>query len=177
MSYEINTRHFTLEDELKEKLSKRLDKLERFSPRSPVSVRLTVTQEGGRFTADLAYLLKNSPLYAKAERTEPDLAAEEAIENLERQLRRLKDRLATRGRDEEGGLGAAMAAPGLLSTEGTVLEESGFQLRDLSVEAAVEIFQRSPHPFFVFRHRDSSRVAVVYRRDDGGVAVMHEVEG
>lgn len=178
MQFEFNTRHFTLEDEAKDRIEKRIAKLERYSPRTPVSMRLTITKEGPRFEADFSYYLRNTDFHAKAERTEPDLAAEEAIESLERQLRRFKDRVANRDKGEEGGagLGEAMAADSPLASAGAVLEEEGFRLKDLSVEAAVEAFQSSRHPFLVFRNRESSRVAVVYRRGEGAYGVLEERE-
>ena len=178
MQFEFNTRHFALEDESRDRIEKRIAKLERYSPRNPVSIRLTITKEGGRFEAELSYYLRNTDFHAKAERTEPDLAADEAIESLERQLRRFKDRVANRDKGEEGsaGLGEAMAAAGLLASEGAVLDEAGFRLKDLSVEAAVEAFRDSQYPFLVFRNRDSSRVAVVYRREEGTYGLLEQRE-
>lgn len=176
MQVEITTRHFALEDELKEKLEKRLAKLERYSPRSPVAVRLTITHESGRFQADASWHLRNSDFHGKGELTEPDLAAEMAIEALERQLRRYKDRVANRPKGESAGLGEAMAAAGFVETEGMVMEEAGFRLKDLSVEAAVDAFRDSPHPFFVFRNSANARVAVVYRREDGAVGLAQHIE-
>lgn len=178
MQLEFNTRHFALEDESRDRIEKRIAKLERYSPRNPVSIRLTITKEGGRFEAELSYYLRNTDFHAKAERTEPDLAADEAIESLERQLRRFKDRVANRDKGEEGsaGLGEAMAAGDLLASEGAVLDEDGFRLKDLSVEAAVEAFRDSRYPFLVFRNRDSSRVAVVYRREEGAYGILEQRE-
>jgi putative sigma-54 modulation protein len=175
MQLDITVRHFTLEDDLREKLEKRLAKLERYSPRAPVSVRLTVTHEGGRFHAEAAWHLRNSDFHAKAERTEPDLAADEAIESLERQLRRYKDRVANRAKGEESGLGEALASAGLLETSGAELVQEGFRLKDLSVDAAVEVFRESAHPFFVFRNSETSQVAVIYRRDDGGYGLLQPI--
>lgn len=176
MVFEIHNRHFNLEDELKEKLEKRLAKLERFSPRAPLAVRLTITQEGGSFSADLAYYLKNSDFFAKGQGPEPDLAAEGAIESMERQLRRYKEKLTDRGRDEEGGLGVAMSTVGAVGTEGAVREESGFQLKDLTVEGAVEAFQRSLQPFLVFREHGGAGVAVIYKREDGEYGLVRQLK-
>ena len=178
MQIEFHTRHFTLEDEAKEKIEARIAKLERYSPRHPVSIRVTITKEGARFEADLSYYLRNVDFHAKAERMEPELAADEAIESLERQLRRYKDRIANRDKGEDGGagLGEAMAAEGPLASVGSSLEVEGFRLKDLTVDAAVEAFGRSAHPFFVFRNRDTSRVAVVYQRSDGNLGVLEHTE-
>jgi sigma 54 modulation/S30EA-like ribosomal protein len=106
---------------------------------------------------------------------EPDGAAMMAIESVERQLRRHKDKVKDhRGRAEEGGLGLAMDGLGaeLLDNEGSVFEDDGFRLKDLTVAQAEEFYQDSDAPFFVFRNIDTGKVAVVYRRDDKGTGVM-----
>ena len=175
MQLEFNTRHFTLDDEIKEKVERHIAKLERYSPRNPVSVRLTITQEGGRFEADCSYYLRNSDFHGKATASEPDLAAGEAIESVERQLRRYKDRVANRDKGVEVGLGEAMASAALVETEGMVIEEEGFRLKDLPVEAAIKAVQASNRPFLVFRNSANSRVSVVYRREDGAIGLLeHE---
>jgi putative sigma-54 modulation protein len=172
MQFEFNIRHFTLDDEMKEKIEKHIAKLERYAPRTPVAVRLTLTQEGGRFEADCSYYLRNSDFHGKAVASEPDLAAADAIESVERQLRRYKDRIANREKGVDVGLGEAMASAALVETEGMVVEEEGFRLKDLPVEVAIKAVQASDRPFFVFRNSASSRVAVVYRRADGAIGLL-----
>jgi putative sigma-54 modulation protein len=178
MQIEINSRHFQLGDEQREKIEERLQKLERFSPRPPISARLTLTQEAGRFAADLAFFLKNSDFRAKAEGMEPELAADEAIESIRTQLQKHKGKITGRAKAETGGLGRAMLAEdeGLLDTEGATLQTEGFVLKDLSVEDALEIFRNSQHPFFVFRNRETAKVSVVYRRDDGDFGLLEPVD-
>ncbi len=85
-------------------------------------------------------------------------------------IRRYKDRIANRGKGEEIGLGEAMAA--FVETEGMVVEEEGFRLKDLSVEAASEAVRGSARPFVVFRNRANARVAIVYRREDGAIGLL-----
>jgi len=64
----------------------------------------------------------------------------------------------------------------LLETRGTELVEEGFRLKDLSIDAAVEEFRDSAHPFFVFRNSETAQVAVIYRRDDGGYGLLQPIE-
>jgi putative sigma-54 modulation protein len=61
---------------------------------------------------------------------------------------------------------------GLLETEGASLQVEGFQLKDLSVDDALEIFRNSTHPFFVFRNRATAQVNVVYQRQDGALGLL-----
>jgi putative sigma-54 modulation protein len=175
MQFEINSRHFTLGDDMRDKIVEKLENLKRYSPTDPLAVRLTLTLEGGRFTGDLSLNLKQYSCHTKVQHVEPDGAAFLAIESVERQVRRHKDRVKDhRGRGEEGGLGEILAGPGLLDNSGSALSEEGFQLRDLTVDQAREAFAASSSPFFVFRNTENGEVAVLYRRDDGGYGLMRQ---
>jgi putative sigma-54 modulation protein len=174
MQVEIRSRHFNLGEQQREKLTAQLQKLERFSPRAPLSARLTLTHEGGRFTADLAFLLKNSDFRAHSTAIEPELAADEVIENVKTQLRRYKGKITGRPKGEEGGLGRALLEDGEQppAAPGEDLPVVGFTLKDLSVSDAVDAFRDSKYPFLVFRNSATAKVSVVYQRDDGGFGLL-----
>ena len=175
MQLEINSRHFTLADDIREKIVEKLEGLKRYSPTDPVAIRMTLTQTGGRFTGDLSLNLKQHSCHAKVEHVEPDGAAAMAIESVERQLRRHKDKVKDhRGRADEGGLGLALTGLGaeLLDNEGSVFEEEGFRLKDLTVEQAEEFYADSDAPFFVFRNIETGKIAVVYKRDNDETGLM-----
>jgi putative sigma-54 modulation protein len=172
MQIEIHSRHFALRDELREKIRADLEKLKRFSPRPPVSVRLTIVNDKGRFTADLGFFMKNNDFRAKAEATEPDLAADEAVENIKTQLRRFKGKLSARQKGEEGGLGRAMLAENQGSEAAGTPQPQKYHLEDMSVERAIEVYSESDHPFFVFRNVDTSRLNVLYQRKNGEYGLL-----
>lgn len=175
MELEINSRRFTLGDDMREKIVEKLENLARYSPTDPTRARLTLTFAGGRFTGDLTYNLKQHSCHAKVEHVEPDGAANLAIESVERQLRRHKDRVKDhRGRGADGGLGEAMdLMPGdLLHNSGSDMTSEGFELKDLTLAQAKEAYAESESPFFVFRNLDTEEVAVLYRREDGEFGLM-----
>ncbi len=175
MDLEINSRHFNLGDDMREKIVEKLENLSRYSPTPPMRARLTLTFAGGRFTGDLTYNIKQHSCHAKVEHVEPDGAAAQAIESVERQLRRHKDKMKDhRGRAAEGGLGEAMGELGgsLLDNSGSTLTTEGFELRTLTLAQAKEAYDATESPFFVFRNLDTDEVAVLYRREDGEFGVM-----
>lgn len=175
MQLEINSRHFALGDDMRDKIVEKLENLERYSPTETVGARMTLTQSGGRFTGDLTYIIKQHSCHAKVEHVEPDGAAYLAIESVERQLRRHKDKLKDhRGRGADGGLGEVMTefGGGLLDNSGSALTDGGFELKDLTLAQAKEAYGESDTPFFVFRNLDTSEVAVLYRKDDGELGLM-----
>jgi putative sigma-54 modulation protein len=175
MQLEINSRHFTLSDEMRDKIVEKLENLKRYSPTDPLAAHMTLTFEGGRFLGDLSLNLKQYSAHAKVTHVEPDGAAFLAIESVERQVRRHKDKVKDhRGRAEDGGLGAALGGVGgsLLDNVGSTADEAGFQLRDLSDDQAREAFLDSSGPFFLYRSVEDGLVSVLYRREDGDLGVM-----
>ncbi len=175
MQLEINSRRFNLGDDMKEKIVEKMEALKRYSPTEPIGLRMALTFESGRFTGDLAMNLKQQSFHAKVSHVEPDGAAFLAVEQVERQLRRYKDRVKDhRGRAAEGGLGAAMGEmpDAVLDNAGSAFVDEGFELRDLDLDEAKEAYRDSSNPFFVFRNRKTGEVNVMYRREDGEFGVM-----
>lgn len=175
MQMEIIARRFTMADEQREVIEEHLEKLERYSPRPIQSVRLVVSHEGGRFTADSVLHLKNHEFRAKEEAMEPEQAVAEMVEALRKQLTKFKGKISGKQKGEEGGLGKAMLAdPGPLGDDDESPEK--FVLRDMDVDTARAGFAESGVPFLVFRNVETSRVAVIYQRADGELGHMESAE-
>lgn len=178
MQVEVHSRHFSLSDDQRDMIIEKLENLERFSPRTPVSAKMTLTREGGRFTADLAFYLKSNDFRAKVEGVEPELVADEAIENIKTQLRRFKGRITGRPKGEQPGLGQALGDEheGQMDVEIATLKAEGFRLQDLTVEDAVRAFAGAERPFLVFRNSATDQVNVVYQREGGEYGLLEPTD-
>ena len=175
MQMEIMARHFTLGDEQRELIEAALEKLEKFSPRPVQALNLTIVHDAGRFTADGVLRLKAREFRAKAEEREPEQAVNEMIENLRKQLAKFKGKVSGKQKGEDGGLGRAMPDDLNLAVD-SAANPAGLVLRDMDVSSAKESFQGVDEPFLVFRNVANSRVAVIYRRADGGLGHMESQE-
>lgn len=167
MQMEISTRHFTLGEEQRETIEATLSKLERFSPRPVQSLKLTVSHEANRFVADAALHLKNNDFRAEAEGVEPEYAVDEIVESLRKQLTRFKGRISGKQKGEEGGLGRAMVDDGGVFAGEDEEPAEGFVLRALDVDDAKAAFADADLPFLIFRDVTTSRLGVIYRRENG----------
>lgn len=176
MQMEINARHFTLGDDQREIIQAAVEKLEKFSPRPVQSLKLTIVHEAGRFSADSVLHLKNHEFRAKGEGFEPELAVGELVESLRKQLAKFKGKISGKQKGEDGGLSKALTgAGGGPQTPGS--ETQGFVLKDMDPETAKQAFLASDQPFLVFRNTETSKVGVIYRRDDGGLGHMESGRG
>jgi len=58
----------------------------------------------------------------------------------------------------------------------TIVKTKRFHLAPLNPVEAVEKMEELGHGFFFFINKDTSRSAVVYRRDDGDVGLIDEAD-
>ena len=117
-------------------------------------------------------------------------AIDKAYEKLEHQLHKLKTKLrqrhqgAPKAKKGVDSLGAVVPLP---ETEAEAEVESAddgprivkskrFAMFPMSAEEAVERMELVGHGFFFFTNAETSRAAVVYRRDDGQVGLIDEAD-
>lgn len=120
------------------------------------------------------------------------VAVDRAYAKLERQLNKLKTRLARRYQGEPKARKGAdalgtRAGPGPEDVEGDGLAEhveeaprivksKRFALFPMTAEEAAERMDLLGHGFFFFTNSETKRAAVVYKRDDGDVGLIDEAD-
>ena len=172
MNLEINTRHFQLDDEAREKIEASVDKLQRFSPRPITEVRLQIVRENSEFQCDGVLMLKGQEFRAENTAFEPEVAALAVADVLQRQLEKYKGKISGKQRGEAGGLGVALGGD-----EPTVhFATERFEIKNLNAARARDAFTDSEAPFLVYRDVDNGRISVVYRRKDGNLGIMESRE-
>ena len=121
-------------------------------------------------------------------------AVDKAYDKLEHQLHKLKTKLrqryqgAPKAKKGVDSLGAVVAPPEA-SLDTVVVDEEPeapgapqivkskrFAMFPMSAEEAVERMELIGHGFFFFTNAETSRAAVVYRRDDGQVGLIDEAD-
>ncbi|MFT5232293.1 MAG: ribosomal subunit interface protein [Candidatus Krumholzibacteriia bacterium] len=173
MNIEISARHFTLGDKQRDEITGSMEKLEKFSPRPVQSMKLTVTHDAGQFTADAVLHINSHDFRAKGVGAEPELAANEASDNLRKQLAKHKGKTSGKQNSDGGGLGRAVTMD-LNLTTADLTDDHAFELKNMDVESAKDSFISGDHPFLIFRNTADSRVGVIYRDDAGSVVHMGE---
>lgn len=151
---------------------------------SEPSGHVTLEPEGSGFRADMFIQLTNG-VTLQAEGRAHDVYAcfDQAVERIEKRLRRHKQRLKDRHGPSAGGH-RDEAQPARVVTSYVieapeeeipadfspiVVAESKSSLRSLSVSSAVLELDMSGVQLLVFRHAGTEEVNVVYRRSDGHI--------
>jgi ribosomal subunit interface protein len=146
-----------------------------------VSGHVTITPEGSGYRADCSlHLTSGIVLQADGRAQEPYATFDQAAERIEKRLRRYKERLKKHN-DGHGHEPAPETVPyqvleapdqeidAPVEFSPAVIAESTTKLRRLSVSAAVLDLDLSGAPVLIFRHANTGRVNIVYRRNDNNI--------
>jgi ribosomal subunit interface protein len=144
-----------------------------------VAGHVTVTPEGSGFRTDVSlHLTSGIILQADGRAQEPYASFDQAAERIEKRLRRYKSRLkhhhAHEAGEKEVAASYVLQAPDQEEEPNgefkpLVIAESTTRLPRLSVSAAVLDLDMTGAPLIVFRHANTGRVNIVYRRTDDNI--------
>jgi putative sigma-54 modulation protein len=185
MNTEVTTRHFELSDSLKQRTEERLNKLQRFFDRI-LDARVVVSFEKNRYDAEATLIANGTPITSHAEGETDRAALEQALDKLEVQIRRHKDRL-TRQKRRVGAERKEAVVQAEAEAVAEAEEESAFDEMDLDglvsedagdwairmpvAEAAAQL-RVSAREVLGFTNPETSRPALVFKRRDGSVGVV-----
>lgn len=145
-----------------------------------VSGHVTIAPEGSGYRADCSlHLTSGIVLQTDGRGQEPYATFDQAADRLEKRLRRYKERLKSHHDGHaveslETVPYQVLEAPDQESEapaefNPAVVAETTTRLRRLSVSAAVLDLDLSGAPILVFRHANTGRVNIVYRRSDNNI--------
>lgn len=173
MNITITARKTSVRDSFKERIDKKLGKLDRFFDEGASAI-VTVTNEGERETVEVT--IQSRGMFYRAEKTTEDRldSLEAVVDSLTRQIIKNKDKLGKKLRDsafeaENVEVGEENEQS---SGEYEIARTKRFVLRPMSVEEAILQMNLVGHAFFVFLDADSSEINVVYRRQNGTYGVL-----
>lgn len=185
MTIRVSGKSINVGEALRERVSDRTDEVLRKYFEGNYSGHFTIGKDKVGFRTDCALHL-DSGLTLEAESTASDAyaSADQAIELIEKRLRRYKSRLKDRSQRKAAAasqdLAALNAASYVIESPAdddqeitaynpVVIAESTTSLKRLSVSEAVMELDFTGAPVIVFLHATNGRVNVIYRRPDGNV--------
>jgi ribosomal subunit interface protein len=186
MSFRVSGKNIEVGEALRERVSARISEaLEKYFDGGS-SGHVTVGKEAfGFHTECVLHLDSGIVLRSDSIAADPNVSADQAVENMEKRLRRyhrrLKDYRANghgNGRSARDLSSDAFGDGAIAEHDGdedaaafnpVVIAESTSVLKQLSVSEAVIELDVTGAPVMVFRHASHGRVNLVYRRADGNV--------
>ncbi len=168
MKINIIGRRMEVEEKLRERIFRKLEKFDRYFKDDAVAY-VTLSHEKNAERLELT-VSSNGTLYRSEERDVTFAnALDTAIDTIERQIRKNKTRLEKRLR--EGAL-KDLPVEAAEEDEPFRIREKTFVLKPMSPEEAILQMNLLGHEFYMFLNSDTGADAVVYKRRDGGYGLI-----
>jgi putative sigma-54 modulation protein len=164
----------------KEYVDGRLKKLTKYID-NPAEARVVLSVEKFRNVAEIMVTANGLNVNAKEEDKEMALAIDNAIEKIERQLKKRREKIRDHkaaGREEglqiedESEEGREEAGEAADDVAGHVVETRKMVLKPMSLEDAVFELSTGEKRFIIYRDSQTNTVSVLYRRDDGNFGLI-----
>jgi putative sigma-54 modulation protein len=174
MKISVTFRNTEGDDWHKEYIDQKLKKLEKYLD-TPVEARVVLSVEKFRNVAEVNLMANGQTLNAKEEAKEMNLAIDNAVEKIERQLKKRKER--TRGHKTnasrlEGAAPREVYQDDDEAQEARIVEMRKVVLKPMSLEDAIMEIDISRNRFVVYRDSSTEKVSIIYVRDDGKYALI-----
>ena len=173
MKIRIITKKFTLTDDVREWIEKKLKKLDKFfSEDTEATVALSSNKIGERI--ELTIYRNGSIFRSEVSDKDYKCALDTAMENIERQIRKNRTRLEKKLHVKK----EMFADLDLNEAEETisVVKVKRFEMQAMTVEEAILQMNLLNHNFYMFLNSESGRYNVVYKRDDNDYGVIEPIE-
>lgn len=171
MKLSLRTKNVELSEALKNYVTKRLTRLERYLDGID-EVQVMLRLERDRHVVEVTIPLDSLVLRAEEQTGDMYTSVDLVVEKLEKQIAKYKTRLAKRvrglaGRDTQEGAAIAGQAREEGEEKPPIARVKRFPMKPMSVEEAILQMNLLGHSFFVFANAETEQVNVVYRRRDG----------
>ncbi|MDI9504771.1 MAG: ribosome hibernation-promoting factor, HPF/YfiA family [Candidatus Excrementavichristensenella sp.] len=169
MRITISGKNVHISDALRQRIEKKLGKLDRFLVEDEdVQVRLSQAR-GGRNTVEITIMFDG--IILRAEETNPDmfLSVDKAVDIIVRQIRRHRTKLEKRLR---AGVYEQQAPDFELQDEAVLVRTKRFVMKPMSVDDAIAQMDLLNHNFFLFLNVETDCASVVYKRVDGNYGLL-----
>ena len=171
MQTDITFKNIDSSDALKDYAFKRLSKMDRYIDRT-AEAHVVLSVEKRRHKADVTLTADGTVINA-VEITEDLYAAIDMVmDKLERQLKKYKEKLQGKKTQQAKTLVAAAAAQTGKKAKQRLIYEKNYPVRSMSVDEAVMEMGEAPQNFIIFQNTDSKQLNLIYKRQDGELALV-----
>ena len=179
MKFNIIGRKYTVRDNVREYVEKKLSKLDKFFKDEPTARVVLGTIKDNEYIE--AQINSGGMIFrAEVEDSEILAAIDRLVDVIERQIRKNKTRLAKRLRENSlddmqlisGGAFVDEEEKGVFE----IVKTKRFEVKPMLPEEAILQMKLLGHDFFVLKNADTNEMKIVYTRKDGKYALIESVE-
>lgn len=175
MNYNVICKKVELSDNRKEKLLKKIQKIDKFFE-SDNECKVLIYEQKDEMVIEVTILYKGFFLRAEARDRDLLAAADECMANMDRQIRKNKTKLAKQVREARFESYDSIVDGGETvndeKEEFKIIKRKKFTSKPMSAEEAVLQMNMLGHDFFVFADPETMETCIVYRRKDGNYGLL-----
>lgn len=168
----INGKNIEITDALRERVTKKIGKLDKFFS-NETEAHVTLSVQRLRQTVEVT--IPFNGIVFRAEESNEDMytSIDKTIDLLERQIRKNKTRLERRLHDNEFRIENFKFTEEVSEEkEFKIVRSKRFAIKPMDVEEAILQMNLLGHEFFMFHNADTDSVNVVYKRKDGNYGLI-----
>lgn len=167
MKISVTFRNTEGEEWYKQYVEERLQKLKKYLDQ-PMEAHVVLTVEKFRNVTEINLLDNGLTVNAKEEAKEWQLSIDNAVEKIERQLKKHREKIrGHKAGNAKGGLPETALEESEDLSVGRFAETRRVVLKPMSHEDAILELESSKYRFLLFRDSSTESICVIYRRDDG----------
>ncbi len=167
MNIIITGRHLELTDNLKSYAEGKIKKFNKYL-NNITEASVTLSVEKYRHKAEVLMRVNGLMIQAESVTGEMYSSIDEVVEKLERQLKKYKDKWASRRKGEE----KVPSSRGMEETSPSIIKKKSFDLKPMNPEEAAMQMDLLDKDFFVFTNASSGSINVLYKRGDGHLGLI-----
>ncbi|MBQ3195808.1 MAG: ribosome-associated translation inhibitor RaiA [Clostridia bacterium] len=173
MKLTVLTRKYELTDDVKERLQRKLDKLDKFFPKE-TEAKVSLKEEGNKVRVEVT-IRQNGAIFRSEETDKEVYNAIDRVEDiLERQIRKNRTRLEKKMHFAKDTF--ADVAETDVEEELKISKVKKFEISPMTVEEAIMQMNLLSHEFYIFRNYDTGAINVVYKRKGENYGVIEPVD-
>ncbi|MFZ4849508.1 MAG: ribosome hibernation-promoting factor, HPF/YfiA family [Caldilinea sp.] len=189
MKVMVNGRNLEITEYMREYVSKKVDRLERYLPqigevRADLNQNMTRSADD-RFTAQITIWANGQILRAEEATSDIFASVDATIDKISSQIRRFKGRrFESKRRAAHAGareLEPMFESPSIEPSEaeepGDIIRRKQFLVEPMGEEEALEQMELLGHDFYVFFNPQTNGINVIYRRRDGNYGLLIPATG
>ncbi|MCC7163167.1 MAG: ribosome-associated translation inhibitor RaiA [Anaerolineae bacterium] len=174
----ITGKNMNVSTRTEEFITRKMNRLERHL-HEPFEARVELSQQNTRNVNErqiVQVTLSRNGTIIRAEERAADLkvAVESAVDKLDRQLQRYKNKQVRKRRADGETIQSVKddLAQGEIEPEPRIVRTKRFRAAPMSAEEAIDQMELLGHSFYLFMNQESGDVNVLYRRTDGNYGVL-----
>ncbi len=169
-----------MSDNVKEHITKQVMELDKlFNESEHINVNVLCAEKGGKNSTEITIVLKQVILRAECIGDTLYAAINQAVDKIEQQLIRYKKKLNAFIKKRDGVsmyFQEKQEEQDMQVDKQETIRVKQVELMAMNVDEAITQMELLDHTFYLFRNEENNKIAVVYKRDNGGYGLLESVE-